>query len=203
MAILKINKAQFGTAVWLNGKPIGEHLGCFTAGYFDLDAAPCDWQGENELVVRIGAHPAVLPATAPAGTDNEKLKWTPGIYDSVSLILADNPVIESVQVAPRLASSEILVADAPPQLRPADRSFTLTQTRGGRPLGNAEDLRSQPAKRRRCARPSRIPSAKLWTPEHAAILLHRSDDLAPAATPSPRASACASSASTPPPGAPT
>src|SRR5579883_1053016 len=34
VAILKINKAQFGTAVWLNGKPVGEHLGCFTAGFF-------------------------------------------------------------------------------------------------------------------------------------------------------------------------
>ena len=52
------------------------------------------------LLVRVGAHPGVLPATFPAGTDFEKLKWTPGIYDEVSLQLADNPVIESVQVAP-------------------------------------------------------------------------------------------------------
>ena len=59
--------------------------------------------------MRIGAHPGVLPASVPAGTDFEKLKWTPGIYDSVSLALADNPLIESVQVAPRIASSEILV----------------------------------------------------------------------------------------------
>ena len=61
------------------------------------------------LLVRIGAHPGVLPASYPAGTDFEKLKWTPGIYDEVSLQLADNPVIESVQVAPRIATSEILV----------------------------------------------------------------------------------------------
>ena len=39
VAILKVNKAQFGTAVWLNGKEIGEHLGCFTAGYFNLTGA--------------------------------------------------------------------------------------------------------------------------------------------------------------------
>ena len=71
-----------------------------------------DWKGENVLVVRIGAHPGVLPASAPFGTDQEKNLWTPGIYDSVSLILADNPVIESVQVAPRLASSDILVETA-------------------------------------------------------------------------------------------
>ncbi|HOQ45544.1 MAG TPA: glycoside hydrolase family 2 TIM barrel-domain containing protein [Bryobacteraceae bacterium] len=108
IAILKVNKAQFGTAVWLNGKKIGEHLGCFTAGYFDLTPA-INWTGENRLVVRIGAHPAVLPVTVPAGTDLEKLKWTPGIYDSVSVLLSDNPVIRTVQVAPRIGSSEIVV----------------------------------------------------------------------------------------------
>ncbi len=35
-AMLVVNKAQFGTAVWLNGKKVGEHLGCFTAGRFDV-----------------------------------------------------------------------------------------------------------------------------------------------------------------------
>ncbi len=29
VALLKINKAQFGTAVWLNGQKIGEYAGCF------------------------------------------------------------------------------------------------------------------------------------------------------------------------------
>jgi beta-galactosidase len=108
IAILKINKAQFGTAVWLNGKKMGEYVGCFSAGLFNL-TADMNWQGENELLVRIGAHPAVLPDTYPAGTDFEKLKWTPGIYDSVSVSFSDNPVIETVQVAPRITSSEILV----------------------------------------------------------------------------------------------
>jgi hypothetical protein len=108
VAVLRINKAQFGTAVWLNGKKIGEHLGCFDSGYFDLTPA-IDWAGGNDLVVRIGAHPGALPETAPAGTDQEKRRWTPGIYDSVSLFLSDNPVIESVQVAPRISGPEIVV----------------------------------------------------------------------------------------------
>ena len=42
-AVLVVNKAQFGTAVWLNGKKIGEHLGCFTAGRFDV-AAAINWK---------------------------------------------------------------------------------------------------------------------------------------------------------------
>jgi hypothetical protein len=62
-AVLVVNKAQFGTAIWLNGKNIGEHLGCFTAGRFDATAA-VNWSGENRLLIRIGAHPGALPVWA-------------------------------------------------------------------------------------------------------------------------------------------
>ena len=108
VVILKVNKAQFGTAVWLNGEPVGEHLGCFTAGYFDLTGA-IHWDRDNQLTIRIGAHPGVLPREIPAGDDFEKNYWTPGIYDSVSVRFIDNPVIETVQVAPRIQTSEALV----------------------------------------------------------------------------------------------
>ena len=110
VATLRINKAQFGATVWLNGVKLGEHLPCFTAAI--LDASKAVRAGKNELIVRIGAHPGVLPATISAGTDFEKLRWTPGIYDSVSLAISDNPVIESMQVAPRLRDSSITVQTA-------------------------------------------------------------------------------------------
>jgi beta-galactosidase/beta-glucuronidase len=77
---------------------VGEHLPCFTAAIFDVSDKLR--QGENEIVVRVGAHPGVLPASVSAGTDFEKNRWTPGIYDSVSLALSDNPAIETMQVAP-------------------------------------------------------------------------------------------------------
>ncbi len=108
LARLKVNKAQFGTAVWLNGSKIGEHWGCFTAGHFDL-SAKIHWSEENELVIRTGAHPGVLPHGVIAGIDWEKEKWTPGIYDEVSVHFSDSPAIESVQVAPRISPREILV----------------------------------------------------------------------------------------------
>jgi len=108
IAALRIGKAQFGTAVWLNGKKIGEHFGCFTAGFFNLSEA-IDWKGENRLVVRLGAHPLAVPLTVPTGTDPSKKYWLPGIYDNVTLILADNPVIETVQLAPRIQTSEVVV----------------------------------------------------------------------------------------------
>ena len=77
VAMLKINKAQFGTAVWLNGRKLGEYPFCFSAGFFDL-SQDIRWNTENTLVIRIGAHPAVLPDNFPVGSDFEKKKWTPG-----------------------------------------------------------------------------------------------------------------------------
>jgi hypothetical protein len=161
VALLKVNKAQFGTAVWLNGKPLGDHLGCFTAGYFDLTAA-MRWTGENELVVRIGAHPGVLPESVPCGTDNEKLRWTPGIYDSVAVLLSDNPVIETVQVAPRIRSSEILVETVVHNFGGA-RSVTLVQRVAGQAATRKFQL-GQGA-RKTVRQTIRIPGVRLWTPE--------------------------------------
>lgn len=161
VALLKVNKAQFGTSVWLNGKKIGDHLGCFTAGYFDVTPA-VQWAGENQLVIRIGAHPGVLPETVPCGTDNEKLKWTPGIYDSVSLLLSDNPVVESVQVAPRIQSSEILVETVVRNYGPA-RAATLVQKVAGQSAARKMQLAAGEAKTVR--QTIRIPNATLWTPE--------------------------------------
>ncbi len=106
VALLKVNKAQFGTVVYLNGVLIGEHDPCFTAAWFDMTKA-IHWNAVNELVIRIGAHPGVLPANVSQGTDFEKNRWTPGIYDDVTLMVMNNPVIATVQVAPHIASATI------------------------------------------------------------------------------------------------
>ena len=104
VALLKVNKAQFGTVIYLNGVRIGEHAPCFTAAWFDVTQA-IHWNAANELMIRIGAHPGVLPANVSQGTDFEKNRWTPGIYDDVTLMVMNNPVIASVQVAPQLANA--------------------------------------------------------------------------------------------------
>jgi hypothetical protein len=109
VALLKVNKAQFGTVAYLNGVRIGEHEPCFTAAWFNVTQA-IQWGKSNELVIRIGAHPGVLPATVSQGTDFEKNRWTPGIYDDVTLMVMNNPVISTVQVAPQLASPSNPVA---------------------------------------------------------------------------------------------
>jgi hypothetical protein len=169
-ALLEIKKAQFGVAVWLNGVAIGEHLGCFTAGWFDL-TGPVKWGAANELLVRVGAHPATLPQTEMSGTDYEKLKWTPGIYDSVAVHFMDNPVIESVQVAPRIGDSSILVEATLRNYGPAAAAATLAhevvEWNGGRRVAETRSERIQLAagETRKVRHTIRVPGARLWSPE--------------------------------------
>jgi len=163
VAILRVGKAQFGTAVWLNGKSMGEYLGCFTASYFNLTDA-IHWSGDNELLVRIGAHPGALPESAPAGTDQEKNIWTPGIYDSVSVILADNPVIESVHVAPRLKTSEILIETRIRNYGPA-RNVTLTHRLRGGDATKPERLQLAAGAEAASRQVLPVRNARLWSPE--------------------------------------
>jgi hypothetical protein len=168
VALLKVNKAQFGTAVWLNGTKIGEHDGCFSAGYFNLTGA-MRWKGENNLVIRIGAHPAAMSPRIPAGTDFEKLRWTPGIYDSVSLLLSGNPVLESIQVAPRIGASSIVVqtvlrnygeagsVELRHRVRPWKGGAFVAESSARVPLGAGETKTIEQT--------LRIPGARLWSPE--------------------------------------
>ncbi|MBN2508018.1 MAG: hypothetical protein JXQ71_15130 [Verrucomicrobia bacterium] len=170
VALLKINKAQFGTAVWLNGRKLRESPGCFTASYTPL-ADALRWGRPNTLVVRIGAHPAVLPDTFPTGSDFEKIKWTPGIYDSVSVIYCDNPVIETLQVAPRIASCDILVQTRLRNHQPAPVSATLSHTvrtwKSKRTIaaGTPETVSLQPGETRVLTQTLPVPNARLWSPE--------------------------------------
>lgn len=170
VALLKISKAQFGTAVWLNGRKLGEYPGCFTASHLKLNEA-LRWNQDNSLVVRIGAHPAVLPDTYPAGSDFEKIKWTAGIYDSVSVIFCDSPAIESIQVAPRVATGEILVQSRLRNhgLSPVTGLLThqVKSWSDGLPVasGAPDSYSLQPGEEKVLSQTIRIPQARLWSPQ--------------------------------------
>ncbi len=171
VALLRISKAQFSTAVWLNGKKVGEYAGCFSASYFDLSSA-IDWSGENTLVVRIGAHPGVLPESYPAGTDFEKNKWTPGIYDSVAVLLMDNPVIETIQVAPKIDPPQVVVQTKVKNYGTQPASVSLSHRvkawKGGAQVAQIapERLALAPGEERTVTQTIAVPGAKLWSPEN-------------------------------------
>ncbi len=100
IALLKVGKAMFGTRVYLNGTYIGEHLPCFTPGFFDLKKSI--HKGENELIISVGSCRNSLPQDIPDGFDYEKKHYISGIFDNVDLILSGTPYIINVQVAPNI-----------------------------------------------------------------------------------------------------
>lgn len=109
VALLKVHKAAYGTKVWLNGRLMGEHLPCFTPGYFHLEEALKGRGQDNELVIRVGADREVLPEGMPTGWDFEKYLFIPGIYDSVELILTGAPYIHNIQIVPDPAARSVRV----------------------------------------------------------------------------------------------
>lgn len=169
VAMLKVNKAQFGIGVYLNGERVGEHFPCFTAAYLDVTRA-VRWSGDNELVIRVGAHPNVLPPSVSQGTDFEKNVWTPGIYDDVSISFFDNPGIANIQVAPQIAKSEILIQT---ELRNAGGAcstpltHSIIEARSGVKVAelSAGEVTLAAGETKAVQHRIVIPDAKLWSPE--------------------------------------
>ena len=98
---------MFGARVILNGQLLGDHLPCFTPGYFDAKQALKT--GENELLIRVGADRDSVTQAIPSGFDFEKERYIPGIFDSVKLILSGTPNILNAQVVPDISKGQARV----------------------------------------------------------------------------------------------
>jgi beta-galactosidase len=167
-AFLRVGKAQFGMAAWVNGVPVGEYQGCYTSRTFDVSGA-VRWSGDNEVVIRIGAHPGVLPPEVPQGTDYEKLRHTPGIYDSVTVHFTGEVEIVSVQVAPRLADGTAVVQTV---LRNHGGAKTVTLDQrvthwrdGGKAAAVSKNVILAAGEEKAAIQEVNIEAARLWTPE--------------------------------------
>ncbi len=165
LARLKIWKVQFGHSVVLNGTEVGGGSCNFTSACYDVTNELAPAGGENELLIRIGADPTQLPRSVVYGHDFEKLRYIPGIYDSVSLILSGRPAIWSIQVAPNLASESIQLAVECEHVdtEPVRCSYTLTSPDGKILAGEVE----QGAGVRPATIP--IPRPQPWSPEEPAL----------------------------------
>ena len=170
VAVLKIHKAMFGTKVFINGKPAGEHVPCFTPGLFPVrELLKGDGQQE-EILVRVGAERSVLPPTVADGHDFEKIRYTPGIYDQVELILCDSPWITEIQTVPDLEAKAVRIVA---KLRSAsDRvttklSCVVRESSTGKTVGQSESASVDVAANQEATVDLRVPIAdcKLWSPE--------------------------------------
>jgi beta-galactosidase len=136
IALLKVSKAMFGTRVFLNGKDVGEHLPCFTPGYFDVKNALK--KGMNELVIRVGSCRNSVPYSIPDGFDFEKDRYIPGIFDNVELILCGTPYISSAQTAPDIKNKRVRVQvklEHPGNINTTKVTFVITEAKSQKVAG--------------------------------------------------------------------
>ena len=110
IALLKVNKAKYGTRVYLNGKLAGDHSPCYTPSYFDVTKFLQGCGARNEIIIRVSAYTEPIRHTMIGGGDVEKYRYIPGIYDSVELILTNPPYFQWVQTAPNPADHTVRVA---------------------------------------------------------------------------------------------
>ena len=148
VARLKLHKAMFGCKVWVNGKVVGEQKVAFTPVYCNVKDVL--QQGENEVVIRVGAW---LPDGADSiGWDQEKEKFIPGVFDSVELILSGAQHIDRVQAVPDVEKQEVTIHAWPAQAT----HFMVREARSGKIVGEADgtDKVTIP-----------MPGCRLWSPE--------------------------------------
>jgi hypothetical protein len=160
---------MFGTRVYLNGQMVGEHVPCFTPGWFDVRPFLRGGGQDNELIIRVGASPENLPAGVANGFDFEKKVYTPGIYDSVELILAGSPEIVRVQTVPDIEGHAVRVVATlrGQQAGSTKLSGTVREAAGGKVMGTAESEAVSWAANHETTGELRIPirDCQLWSPE--------------------------------------
>jgi len=135
IATLKLQKAAYGSRVYVNGALVGDHPASFTPALCEVTRWLRGHGRTNEVLVRVGASRAAVPATVPSGWDFEKVRYLPGIFDSVELTLAATPHVVRVQVAPDLQDNSIRVQTVLRNGRLAHVGavkFTVREARSGR-----------------------------------------------------------------------
>ena len=105
---LKIFKARYYTKVYINGKLVGENPYCFTPSYFDIKPFLLPAGQSNEIIIGIGNR-TELPETVLDGSDGEKIKYIPGIYDHVEITLTNKPYINNIQCVPDIVNEKLRV----------------------------------------------------------------------------------------------
>ncbi len=106
-AILKINLVKYGAKIYLNGHKVAENWINFSPTTVNLTPYLKPAGEENELVIAVGAHIESLQDVVATGGEVEKIRYIPGIYDSVQLHLFEDIYFDSVQVAPVFEEGQI------------------------------------------------------------------------------------------------
>jgi beta-galactosidase len=167
---LKINKAKYFTRVYLNKQFVGESPYCFTPLYFDLKPWLHENGMENELIISVGCRNN-LPDTVTNGWDFEKLRYIPGIYDDVRIILADRPMITRIQAVPLPGEEKLRVLAAVEPERAGQSvsiSYTIRESVSRHVVATGTSVAGQPDGEHSLLFDfdASLPGCTLWTPEN-------------------------------------
>ncbi len=170
VALLKIHKAKYGTRVYLNGRLVADHVPCFTPGIFDVSRYLNGKGEDNELIVRVGAHRELIPKSVPSGHDFEKVRYIPGIYDSVELILTGSPHIMRVEAVPDLPASAVRVhaqVTSIGKTRDVVVRGVVREVSSGKVVGTGQSATATVPADKKKTPPFEIPieNFRLWSPE--------------------------------------
>ncbi|RMG00618.1 MAG: hypothetical protein D6741_06500 [Planctomycetota bacterium] len=164
IALLKLHKAKYGSKVWLNGQLVGEHLPCFTPGYFDVKPALRGEGQTNELIIRVGADREAIPPDTPSGWDFEKYRYIPGIYDSVELILTGKPAIRNVQIVPEIDRKQVrVIAEIDGAVEGSSLEVRITTAVGRSLVAEKSIALAEGQETAELVLP--MPNCRLWSPE--------------------------------------
>nr|WP_294897970.1 glycoside hydrolase family 2 TIM barrel-domain containing protein [uncultured Pedobacter sp.] len=166
--LLQINKAAYSKKLFVNGKPAYIHQTIFSSYQTDITGLLKPAGQQNEIMLRLGTFDN-YPDTAINGNDFEKVKFIPGIFDDVNLILTNGAYIENVQIAPNINQQNIKVVAAintyskkgkqtiSYQVKEAKTQKLVTQGSFTYTLSGGIDTVAFKATLKNC---------KLWSPEH-------------------------------------
>ena len=169
LVFLKINKAVYGTRVFVNGNEVGYNPFCFTPTLFSIRDFLRSGE-ENEIAIQVGAYLDNVPDSIHSGQDYEKIKYIAGIYDDVALVLSDYPFIENIQVAPDIRNQQIrVVAEVISDMERESYSliYEVEEAKSGKTVigGKASSIH---LKKEKNVIDFKIPmeDCQLWSPEH-------------------------------------
>ena len=167
-----VRKSQFGSKIWVNGTVVGERISCMTAGRYDITSV-IRWDAENEVIIRVGAHPGVLPKEAVITQDYEKALWQPGLWDDVELFCCDGAVIDAVQAGTRIDPKQVIAQAELKNTTDQEVTVALKQSvkaKDGAVLACAEETVTVPANGTAVSTMTlAVPDAELWYPENPAL----------------------------------
>ena len=139
---LTIKKSQYVTVIYVNGILIDRSIECYTPIDVNITGA-VKFGAENEILIQVGDR-AWLPSEAAGGTDKEKIRYMPGIWDDVFISATGKLKVDKVLFLPSLAkktvTAKMLVRSTyPPQMDygspmedPCRMEFTVKEKKSGK-----------------------------------------------------------------------